>query len=142
MVFTLNMRRTAVVCSSLSGGSIYRSSGIACFVQGGVVKTFRCRTLLHEMNDPNPYQSPEASPHSNKQGDRAVRKFNSHHFIVLAALLGLTIGLIIFIARWLVEGFYIVDFLRDTVVGIIVGAAIGVVWSLYRFVRHQQTSTE
>ena len=43
MVFTLGLRHTFVFWQrAMAFGTIYRSSEIARFVQGGVVKTFRC----------------------------------------------------------------------------------------------------
>ena len=43
MVFTQGSSAHLRSLATLTGfGTIFRSSGIACFVQGGVVKTFRC----------------------------------------------------------------------------------------------------
>ena len=49
MVFTLGLRHTFVCLANIAGiGTILRSSGIARFVQGGVVKTFRWADNLRD----------------------------------------------------------------------------------------------
>ena len=52
MVFTQGPSAHLRSLATLTGfGTIFRSSGIACFVQGGVVKTFRCATSMDSASD-------------------------------------------------------------------------------------------
>ena len=87
------------------------------------------------METENPYQSPSSDTHPIGQDAKPSAPSGFRAFVVLGAIVGLAIGSGIYAIRCIVEGFYLADLVRDTLVGLSVGMMVGILWGAYRRVR-------